>query len=67
MTVEDGVNTFWWTYIYGNLVLKYRQKQWSRLIASEYAGFLKHKPRMIIGDFNDIKRSEKSKGAYQGL
>ncbi|KAF2579361.1 hypothetical protein F2Q68_00001508 [Brassica cretica] len=62
MTVEDGANIFWLTYIYGNPVLKYRQKQWSQLISSEQAGFLKHKPRVIIGDFNDIKRSEEKQG-----
>lgn len=67
-TVEDGTNTFWLTYIYGNAIVKDRQKKWCDLIASENAGFLQHKPLMMIGDFNDIIKKKKiSKGAYQGL
>ena len=49
-------------YIYGNPVEKYRKEQWYDLIQSEYAGFLKHKPRLMIGDFNDIKNNAEKQG-----
>lgn len=60
--VEDGTNTFWLTYIYGNPVIKYIQKQWCDKIEFEYAGFLQNKPRLMIGDFNDIKGGEEKQG-----
>ncbi|KAH0868705.1 hypothetical protein HID58_075727, partial [Brassica napus] len=62
MCVEDGTNTFWLTYIYGNPVIKYIQKQWCDKIEFEYAGFLQNKPRLMIGDFNDIKGGEEKQG-----
>lgn len=62
MCVEDGTKTFWLSYIYGNPVTKYRQKQWLNIIESESAEFLQGKPRLMIGDFNDIKGGEEKQG-----
>lgn len=62
MRVEDGTNTFWMSYIYGNPVAKYRNEQWNDLIQSEIAGYLRNKPRLLIGDFNDIRTIKEKKG-----
>ncbi|KAG5414824.1 hypothetical protein IGI04_002391 [Brassica rapa subsp. trilocularis] len=67
MCIQDGTNTFWMSYIYGNLVAKYRKEQWNGLIQSEIAGYLKDKPRLLVGDFNDIKNGEKKGGIIRSI
>ncbi|KAF8118563.1 hypothetical protein N665_0004s0044 [Sinapis alba] len=65
MSVEDDTNLFWLSYIYGNPVKKYRENQWHHIINAEAAGFLQNKPRMMIGDFNDIKHSAEKHGGLK--
>lgn len=67
MCIQDGTNTFWMSYIYGNPVAKYRKEQWNGLIQSEIAGYLKDKPRLLVGDFNDIKNGEKKGGIIRSI
>ena len=68
MTVEGDNNTFWLSYIYGNPVGKLRREQWYDMMRSESAWFLHNKPRILIGDFNDIKgRKEKQGGVTRSV
>ncbi|KAH0909524.1 hypothetical protein HID58_032845 [Brassica napus] len=67
MSVENGANFFWQTYIYGNHVGKHRREQWHQLSQSEYAGFLRNKFQMMIGNFNDTKsKVKKEKCTWMG-
>ncbi|KAL0864587.1 hypothetical protein Bca101_043705 [Brassica carinata] len=68
MSVEGDDNIFWLSYIYGNPEGKIRKNQWQDMINSENAGFLHNKPRVLVGDFNDIKaRKEKKGGVYRSV
>lgn len=62
MCIQEGTNTFWLSYIYGNPVVKYRNRQWHSIISSENAGYLENKPRLMLGDFNDIKTGKEKPG-----
>lgn len=55
MCVQEGTNTFWLSYIYGNPVVKYRNRQRHSIISSENAGYFQNKPRLMLGDFNELK------------
>ncbi|KAF3578110.1 hypothetical protein DY000_02029573 [Brassica cretica] len=65
---DDGtVNFYFQHYAQGDESMldrpdQYRNLQWRHLIDSENAGFLQNKPRIPIGDFNDIKRREEKQG-----
>lgn len=52
-------------YIYGNPLKKYRDSQWLKMIESEYAGFFHNKPRLMVGDFNDIKCNSENQGGIR--
>lgn len=68
MSVENETNVMWLSYIYGNPDVRYRKEQWNDLIKSEHAGFLQNKPRLMVGDFNDIKnRTEKQGGLLRSV
>ena len=49
-------------YIYGNPNQQMRNKHWKRMIGLAEAGILSSKPRVALGDFNDIKSNEERNG-----
>ena len=52
--------------IYMEIMLKkYRESQWHHIINSEHAGFFQNKPRMMIGDFNDVKYTTEKQGGIK--
>ncbi|XP_013630055.1 PREDICTED: uncharacterized protein LOC106335920 isoform X2 [Brassica oleracea var. oleracea] len=55
MYIEDGSNVFCLTYIYGHPVMKNRHEMWERLICNAAVGLYQNRPRLMLGDFNDIK------------
>ncbi|KAF8109237.1 hypothetical protein N665_0100s0026, partial [Sinapis alba] len=62
MYIDDVTNVFCLTYIYGNPILKYRQSHWERLIRNTAVGLYHSKPRLMLGDFNDIKDNTGKEG-----
>ena len=52
-------------YIYGNSVKRYRDSQCLKMIESEFAGFLHNKPRLMVGDFSDIKCNSEKQGGIR--
>lgn len=66
MYVEDGSNIFCLSYIYGHPELKSRKFLWEHLISDAAAGLYQSRPRLMVGDFNDIKdNTEKQGGAIR--
>lgn len=65
MYVEDGSNSFCLSYTYRNPKLKCQKALWKCLIANAVVGFYQHRPRLIPGDFNDIKDNEKDGGVVK--
>ncbi|XP_024016463.1 uncharacterized protein LOC112089875 [Eutrema salsugineum] len=61
--IADGANIFCLSYIYGHPILKTRNMQWNIIIFEVNAGVYSSRPRLALGDFNDIKySSEKEEG-----
>lgn len=59
---ESGSPTFRLTYIYGNPEYKERNALWKKMIFWAEAGLYQSKPRLVLGDFNDIKTNEEKSG-----
>ncbi|KAG7563755.1 Endonuclease/exonuclease/phosphatase superfamily [Arabidopsis suecica] len=66
MYITEDSSTFCLTYVYGNPRRKLRQQMWHRMQSMVQAGLYQSKPRVVLGDFNEIKNNEeKSGGAYR--
>lgn len=59
---EAGTPTFYITYIYGNPDQRLRNLHWKKLIRMAEAGIFINKPRVVLGDLNDIKSNEEKSG-----
>ncbi|CAE5958045.1 unnamed protein product [Arabidopsis arenosa] len=63
MYISEGPTTFCLTYVYGNPKRKLRQQQWLKMETLVKAGLYQSKPRLVLGDFNEIQcNSEKLGG-----
>ncbi|CAL9242262.1 unnamed protein product, partial [Arabidopsis halleri] len=62
MYIKDAKATFCLTYIYGNPERKPRQQQWHQMQNLVQAGLYQSKPRVVIGDFNEIKSNDEKVG-----
>ncbi|KAG7594038.1 Zinc knuckle CX2CX4HX4C [Arabidopsis thaliana x Arabidopsis arenosa] len=63
MYISEGPTTFCLTYVYGNPERKLRQQQWLKMETLVKAGLYQSKPRLVLGDFNEIQcNSEKLGG-----
>lgn len=62
MYVSDGRDTFCMTYIYGNPERKPRQIMWNMMERLAQAGLYQRKPRVVLGDFNEIKHNSEKLG-----
>lgn len=58
----EGQSTYCLTYVYGNPVKKFRCKQWQAMINQAETSIFRNKPRVVMGDFNDIKSNMKKWG-----
>ncbi|CAE6215989.1 unnamed protein product [Arabidopsis arenosa] len=65
MYITEGSTTFCLTYIYGNPERKPRQQQWMQMEALIKAGLYQNKPRVVLGDFNEIKSNSEKLGGAQ--
>lgn len=62
MYITEGHTSYCLSYVYGNPIRQMRYQQWQRLISQAEAGFLMDKPRILLGDLNDIKGNEEKIG-----
>ncbi|CAE6132178.1 unnamed protein product [Arabidopsis arenosa] len=62
MYISEGSITFCLSYVYGNPERKPRQQLWNRMMALAQAGLYQRKPRLVLGDFNEIKSNEEKIG-----
>ncbi|KAG7557763.1 Zinc knuckle CX2CX4HX4C [Arabidopsis suecica] len=62
MYISEGSTTFCLSYIYGNPERKPRQQLWGRMMALVQAGLYQSMPRLVLGDFNEIKSNDEKVG-----
>lgn len=60
--VSDGTDGFWLSYAYGHPRRQRRSRQWKRMISMVEAGMYGGKPRLVLGDLNDISNNEEKQG-----
>lgn len=59
---EAGNPTLYITYIYGNPYQRLRNLHWKKLTRIREAGIVNNKPRVVLGDLNDIKSNDEKDG-----
>ncbi|CAL9232098.1 unnamed protein product [Arabidopsis halleri] len=57
MYITEGPTTFCLTYVYGNPERKPRQYMWQMIENLVKGGLDQSKPRLVLGDFNEIKHN----------
>ncbi|CAL9224802.1 unnamed protein product, partial [Arabidopsis halleri] len=60
--VSEGPVTFCLTYVYGNPERQPRQLMWNMMETLAKAGLYQSKPRIVLGDFNEIKHNGEKQG-----
>ncbi|KAG7547813.1 Ribonuclease H domain [Arabidopsis suecica] len=59
---REGPTTFCLSYVYGNPERKPRQVMWQMMENMVRAGLYRSKPRVVLGDFNEIKSNVEKLG-----
>ncbi|XP_010481107.1 PREDICTED: uncharacterized protein LOC104759943 [Camelina sativa] len=62
---EPGSPTFLITYVYGDPDYKHHNRMWDTMTFWAEAGLYRGKPRLVLGDFNDILSNEEKFGGPQ--
>lgn len=62
MYITDGDNIFCLSYVCGHPVEKFRKEQWYRMMSMVDSDVYRNKPRLVLGDFNDIKHMGEKEG-----
>ncbi|XP_019094666.1 PREDICTED: uncharacterized protein LOC104757523 isoform X2 [Camelina sativa] len=62
---EPGSPIFCLTYVYGDPDQKQRNNMWDKMALWASMGMYRSKPRLVLGDFNDIKSNEEKLGGPQ--
>ncbi|KAG7635974.1 Endonuclease/exonuclease/phosphatase [Arabidopsis thaliana x Arabidopsis arenosa] len=62
MYITDDHSYFCLTYIYGHPERTPRQQLWNKLELLARGGLFQNKPRVILGDFNEIKQNSEKLG-----
>ncbi|XP_020873965.1 uncharacterized protein LOC110226467 isoform X2 [Arabidopsis lyrata subsp. lyrata] len=62
MYIIEGPTTFCLTYVYGNPERKPRQYMWQMMENLVKGGLYQRKPRLVLGDFNEIKNNQEKLG-----
>ncbi|KAG7583573.1 hypothetical protein ISN44_As08g030850 [Arabidopsis suecica] len=62
MYVTEGNTTFCLSYVYGNPERKPRQQMWHMMENFVKGGLYQSKPRLVLGDFNEIKSNMEKQG-----
>ena len=60
--ITEGSTTFCLTYVYGNPERKPRQEMWIKMEALAQMGLYRSKPRVVMGDFNEITNNKEKLG-----
>ncbi|KAG7572532.1 Reverse transcriptase domain [Arabidopsis suecica] len=60
--VSEGPVMFCLTYVYGNPERQPRQLMWNMMETLAKAGLYQSKPRIVLGDFNEIKHNGEKQG-----
>ncbi|CAL9247964.1 unnamed protein product, partial [Arabidopsis halleri] len=62
MYITEGNTTFCLSYVYGNPERKPRQQMWHMMENFVKGGLYQSKPRLVLGDFNEIKSNMEKQG-----
>ncbi|KAG7586565.1 Ribonuclease H domain [Arabidopsis thaliana x Arabidopsis arenosa] len=62
MYITEGNTTFCLSYVYGNPERKPRQQMWQMMENFIRGGLYQSKPRLVLGDFNEIKNNMEKLG-----